>query len=212
MTLFMELTAPRRRRIEMAFDVSVLPQVREFLGAFACGSGWDCAMAHRLDAVAEETLLTLLRQDEGEGERARGWRLLLTAHKEDGGAVLEFIAGGGEENLQDRIALDVDLMVRAVHPAGVVDGVGVDSSPRHRELHPGQLSEAEIAAREPGRVHQRAPSGSRSPPSARTWSRCRCVPSSASPARTTASSSTPSSGTSTRVIGISYPIISRYIP
>ena len=42
-------------------------------------------MANRLDAAGEETLLTLLKQNEDEGER----RLLrLTAQKEDGGAVL----------------------------------------------------------------------------------------------------------------------------
>ena len=32
-------------------------------------------------------------------------RLLLTARSEDGGAVLEFVASKGEENIQDRIAL-----------------------------------------------------------------------------------------------------------
>ena len=61
-------------------------------------------MAHRLDAAGEETLLTLLRQDEADEGRERR-RLLVVAHKEDGGAVLEFIAAGGEENLQDKIAL-----------------------------------------------------------------------------------------------------------
>ena len=61
-------------------------------------------MAHRLDAAGEETLLTLLRPDEA--DEGREWRrLLVVAHKEDGGAVLEFVAAGGEENLQDKIAL-----------------------------------------------------------------------------------------------------------
>ena len=104
LTLFMELTAPRRRRIQVTFDVSALPKVREFFGAFVSRSGWGGAMAHRLDAAAEETLLTLLGQDEGEGDR-RHRRLLLIAHKEGGVAVLEFIAAPGEENLQDRITL-----------------------------------------------------------------------------------------------------------
>ena len=31
MTLFMELTKPRRHQIEVALDVSVLPRVEEFL-------------------------------------------------------------------------------------------------------------------------------------------------------------------------------------
>ena len=104
MTLFVELTEPRRSRLEAAFDLSALPKIREFLAAFAKASGWDAGMAHRLDAAGEETLLTLLRRDEdgGGGERRR---LLVTAHKEDGGAVVEFVAAGGEENLQDKIAL-----------------------------------------------------------------------------------------------------------
>ena len=106
MTLFMEFTTPRRGRIQVAADVSALPKIREFLAAFASRSGWDGAMSHRLDAAAEETLLTLLQQDEAEdGEPAPRRRLLLTAHKEAGGAVLEFIAAPGEANLQDRIAL-----------------------------------------------------------------------------------------------------------
>ena len=108
LTLFVELTAPRRRRIQAPFEVASLPRIREFLQSFAARSGWGEAMAHRLDAAAEEAMLTLLRHDEEEeagddGRRKR--RLLLTAHKEGGGAVLEFIAAPGEENLEDRIAL-----------------------------------------------------------------------------------------------------------
>ncbi len=99
MTLFTDLTKPRRR-LEVEFKVSALPKIREFLFGFASQSGWDTKMANRLDAASEETLLTLIRRDDG-GDR----RLLLVAYKEDGGAVLEFVASTGEENLQDRIAL-----------------------------------------------------------------------------------------------------------
>ena len=99
MTLFTDLTKPRRR-LEVEFKVSALPKIREFLFGFASQSGWDAKMANRLDAASEETLLTLIRRDDV-GDR----RLLLVAYKEDGGAVLEFVASTGEENLQDRIAL-----------------------------------------------------------------------------------------------------------
>ena len=109
LTLFVELTAPRRRRIQTPFEVASLPKIREFLQSFAARSGWGEAMAHRLDAAAEEAILTLLRHDEEEekeaGEARSKRRLLLTAHKEAGGAVLEFIAAPGEENLEDRIAV-----------------------------------------------------------------------------------------------------------
>ena len=104
MTVFLELTAPRRRRLEVDFDVSSLTAIREFLADFASRSSWNAEMTERLEAASEETLLTLLRQSEEKAETARR-RLLVVAHKESGGAVLEFIAGSGEENLQDRIAL-----------------------------------------------------------------------------------------------------------
>ena len=55
LTLFTEVTKPRPRRIRTAFDVSALTEIKSFLAAFASRSGcWDQAMAHRLDAVAED--------------------------------------------------------------------------------------------------------------------------------------------------------------
>ncbi len=104
MTLFVELTEPRRSRTRVELALSALPKIREFLGEFSSRCGWDEEMASRLDAVGEETLLTLLEKHEARAEHDRR-QLLLTAHKEDGGAVLEFIASTSEDNLQDRIAL-----------------------------------------------------------------------------------------------------------
>jgi len=113
LTLFVELTGPRRKRLEIGFDISVLPQVREFLNAFASRSGWDAAMANRLEAASEEALLTLLGQHEGEARDVRRRRLVLLARREYGGAILEFIVGPGGENLEDRIALLGDEAARA---------------------------------------------------------------------------------------------------
>ena len=104
MTMFVELTKPRRRRLEVELDPSALRELRRFIGAFASRRGWDTAMAERLDAVCEETLLTLRQQRESGADGGKR-RLLLTARGEDGGAVLEFVASTGKENLQDRIAL-----------------------------------------------------------------------------------------------------------
>ena len=103
-TLFVELTKPRRSRIEVPIGHSALRDIREFMAGFAARSGWDEAMTARLDAVSEETLLTLLAEDEASPE-AEPRRLLVVARREDGGATLEFIASRGEENLQDRLAL-----------------------------------------------------------------------------------------------------------
>ena len=107
MTLFLEATAPRRSRIEVELDLSVLPKIREFVDTFASRSGWGAKMVNRLDAAAEETLLALIGGDENDEKRERR-RLLVQAHKEAGRAVLEFVAGSGEENLQNRIALLAD--------------------------------------------------------------------------------------------------------
>ena len=108
MTLFVELTKPRRSRIELPFEPSALREIRTFVMAFAARNGWGPAMTERLDAASEETALTLLhREDTGDGgdDGDAPRRLLLVARREDGAAVLEFVASTGEANLQDRIAL-----------------------------------------------------------------------------------------------------------
>ena len=103
LTLFVELTSPRRHRIELAVALPALPGIREFLAECASRHGWDQTMVHRLDAASEETLLTLMHDDDEQGQAPR--RLQLTVHKQDGGAILEFIAAAGDANLEDRIAL-----------------------------------------------------------------------------------------------------------
>ncbi len=102
MTLFLEITSPRRHRMESDFDLAALPKIREFLEGFASRQGWDKETADRLMAASEETLLTLIpREDETSQPR----RLLLVAHREGDSAVLELVAATGEGNLQDRIEL-----------------------------------------------------------------------------------------------------------
>ena len=44
MTLFLEATAQRVSRLEVDADLSALPKIREFIGAFAARSGWDSTM------------------------------------------------------------------------------------------------------------------------------------------------------------------------
>ena len=105
MTLFMELTAPRRSRLEVRTDLADLARIMQFLRDFAARNGWDEAMAQRLDAAGEETLLSLIGEEDGGGRERAQRRLLLVAHRQDGGAVLEFTAAPGGENLQDRLAL-----------------------------------------------------------------------------------------------------------
>lgn len=102
MTLFLEITSPRRHRMESDFDLAALPKIREFLEGFASRQGWHKETADRLVAASEETLLTLIPRD---GETSQPRRLLLVAHREGDSAVLELVAATGEGNLQDRIEL-----------------------------------------------------------------------------------------------------------
>ena len=63
MTLFLEITSPRRHRMESDFDLSALPNIRAFLEGFARRQGWDKGTADRLMAASEETLLALIPRD-----------------------------------------------------------------------------------------------------------------------------------------------------
>ncbi|MDE0368195.1 MAG: hypothetical protein OXP09_21840 [Gammaproteobacteria bacterium] len=136
MTLFVQLTKPRPQRIDLAFDLTALQTIREFLGAFAARSGWNAAMRDRLGAASEETLLTLLHRDESAGA-AESRRLLLVARAEDGGATLEFVASKGEENLQDRIALldDIGAETKVEQEVSLRLLRHLASSIRHQQYH-----------------------------------------------------------------------------
>ena len=104
LTLFTEVTQSRRRRMRSDLAISELPRIREFLDGFAKRHGWGSPMLHRLDAVAEETLLTLLDAEQADGDTA-GRSLRITASKQDGRAVLEFVAAARGENIEDRLAV-----------------------------------------------------------------------------------------------------------
>ncbi len=105
LTLCLEAAKPRRSRMETAFDSSAIGPVSAFLRTFASRNGWAEGMQERLDAIGEETLLTLVEQND-DREIAGPRRLRVSASREEGGAVLEFVVAAGEEsNLEDRIAL-----------------------------------------------------------------------------------------------------------
>jgi len=151
MTLFLEATAPRRSRIEGRLDLSVLPKIREFLGTFASRSGWGASMVDRLDAAAEETILTLIGRGEDDRQRERR-RLLLQAHKEADGAVLEFVAASGEENLQNRIALLTetpdDVLIEQEVSLRLLRHIA--SSVRHQQFHDTDIVTVHVKVPETG--------------------------------------------------------------
>ena len=112
MILYLELTNPRRMRFRSRLHIDALPELNEFVAKFADRRGWDQDMKDRLSAVAEETLLTLAPLDlalsldldddeDDEDEEVR--RLVVVASSEGPVAELEFIGGGDEENIEDRV-------------------------------------------------------------------------------------------------------------
>ena len=103
MMVFIEMTGPRRRRLETSLDMETLPKLSEFLRGFASRSGWNPDSAERLVLVGEETL-TSLSSDENGYEDGRARRLVVNARSGAGGAELEFISAYEGENLQDQLA------------------------------------------------------------------------------------------------------------
>ena len=136
MTGFLELTGPRRRRIRAELNVKSYPKIDAFLTEFAARRGWNTEMSDRLRAVGEETLLTLIRQED-ERKADGGRRLLLVARSDGGAAELEFIAATDETNLEDQIAL----LGERAGGAPVEDEVSLRllrhwaSSVRHQQYH-----------------------------------------------------------------------------
>ena len=161
LTALTELTGPRGSRFRGWLDQDELPRLNEFLGAFAARGGWGADMEGRLQAVSEETLLILLRRDEeadgSEGRSGPGRRrLLLTARKESGGAVLEFVAGTGDDdaNLQDRIALlaeQPDAEDRIEQEGSLRLLRHFASSIRHQQFHNADVVTVRVDAAAPAR-------------------------------------------------------------
>ena len=103
MSMILELTGSRRRRLEADLDVSSLPQIEDFLRKLGSRIGWKQASIDRLCSAGEETLSTMLqlRDEYDEGEQPR---LVLIARPGAGTVEMEFLAVFTEENIEDRIS------------------------------------------------------------------------------------------------------------
>ena len=110
MIIFLELTSHRRMRFQSKLHIDSLAELTQFVRRFADSRRWNDSMKDRLSAVAEETLLTFAPidfeaeledlADEAEGD---GRQLVVLASSDGPVADLEFIGGGNEDNLEDRI-------------------------------------------------------------------------------------------------------------
>ena len=103
LTLFTELTGPRRHRLEMDLDITALPKIDGFLRELASRFGWNTASTERLCAAGEETLLSLVRPEDEDAPDKR--RLFVVARGDSAAVELEFVAAVGDENLEDRMVL-----------------------------------------------------------------------------------------------------------
>ena len=97
--LFLELTSPKRRRLQVDLDMSSIQEINVFMRDFAARIGWNEESTERLEHVAEETLAVMLGFEEENKQRD-----LIISARYDGIVELEFLAGYDEENLEDRMA------------------------------------------------------------------------------------------------------------
>ena len=104
LTAFLELTAPRSRRLKVELAASALPEIDAFLRAFASKIGWKEPSEGRLRSAGEETLAVLLQQAEEEDADPGGRSLIVTARLSEKGVELDFLAASSAENLEDRLA------------------------------------------------------------------------------------------------------------
>ncbi len=145
MILYLEFTNPRRMRFQSPLHIDSLPQLNEFIARFADSRGWDTAMKDRLGAVAEETLLTLapldleglLAETEDDEEDKEERQLIVLASSDGPAADLEFIGGGDDENMEDRLRQlqqhDTETMVEQDVSLRLLRNYA--SSVRHQQFH-----------------------------------------------------------------------------
>ncbi|MDE2903320.1 MAG: hypothetical protein OXP73_09840 [Chloroflexota bacterium] len=102
MMVFMELTSPRRRRLQVALGMDALPQIDEFLRGFASKHRWSAASTDRLASAGEETLSILLQES---GEAAEhGRQLSISTQMNDRTAEMEFVTALEGANMEDQLA------------------------------------------------------------------------------------------------------------
>ena len=84
-------------------NLSSLPRIDSFLQEFAANAGWNEASINRLRSAGEETLLSLLSQEE-QSEGDAGKRLIVAARRADDTIEMEFVVTTEGGNLEDKLA------------------------------------------------------------------------------------------------------------
>lgn len=97
----LDLTSARPRRLRTSLSTAKLGEIDRFFCDAASRMKCDESMTHRLRAVAEETVHTLL----GNGADDPVRRLLIVARADGRAVSVEFMASGGDLNLEDQLAM-----------------------------------------------------------------------------------------------------------
>ena len=145
MMVFLELTAPRRRKLEMPVDDDSLSRLTDFLTQFASRIGWNQESTDRLVLVGEETFNNLASETL-EGGDGRTRRLMVKAHAAGTGVELEFVSGSEGDNLEDQLTY-------LEEPADVPDVREISfrllrhyaSSVRHQKYHGVDVVSVQVA-------------------------------------------------------------------
>ena len=158
MILYLELTNPRRMRFRSKLHIDALGDLNAFITRFAQRRGWDQPMQDRLNAVAEETLLTLAPLDlslgaEEETEEEQR-QLVVLASSEGDVADLEFIGGGANANLEDQIRQiqEHDSLAAAEEELSLVLLRSYAESVTHQQYHGTDIITVRVVPPEGGRA------------------------------------------------------------
>ena len=103
LTVLLEASGPRRRKLNVGFDVSSLPRIDAFLDEIASQAGWNQESKNKLRAAGEETLSCLLPSDDNHANDDKQ-SLAISARRYGEKIELEFVATTESANLEDRLA------------------------------------------------------------------------------------------------------------
>ena len=103
MSVILQITGSRRRRMETELDISALPDIKEFLSGLGSRIGWSRASIARLCSAGEETLSSMLQlRDDYDVDKPP--RLVVIARPAADTVEMEFLAVFSDENIEDRLA------------------------------------------------------------------------------------------------------------
>ncbi len=156
LTVFAEFNRRKRRTLRTELSMDALPETNRFLEEVSRERGWNSLMTERLQAVVEETLLTLSQARDREPSSHPG-KLLLSVGGDGGAAELEFVSAAMDtRNLEDCIALltNPDLQTEALELGETEHPIARDASLRllrhyatsvtHRQYHDIEVIEARV--------------------------------------------------------------------